>query len=771
MTPAAAPLTASPSARPVRRRLAVAGAVQGVGFRPFVWRLARDLGLGGWVRNDPDGVTLEVEGPAAALDAFERRLRDEPPAAARIDKVTSHAVPVEGAAEFAIRESTRGAPPTVRILPDLATCPDCLAEILDPANRRYRHPFTSCTACGPRDSIMLSLPYDRAATTMRGFPMCARCRAEYDDPADRRFHAQPNACPDCGPRLALRDADGGVLAERDDALRGAAEAVRGGHVLALKGLGGFQLVVDARDEAAVARLRARKRRPHKPFAVMPPDQHAMRAHCAVSETEAAALSSAEAPIVLLRRNSGGGIAACVAPGLAELGVMLPTTPLHHLLLRDLGFPVVMTSGNVSGEPLETDEQAALTRLGGIADVFLVHDRPIARPLDDSVVRVIAGRPTVLRAARGIAPVEVALPREAPAPTVACGGQLKAAPALATGRRAVLGAHVGDLDTRAARDAFRARLDQLVELHAREPEMAVHDLHPDYAGTRMAQASGLPARAVQHHAAHLAACLAENELSPPLVGVVWDGTGDGGDGTVWGGEVLRLDGDGTIARLAHLRPFRLPGGAAAVREPRRAALGLLHAKLGDAAFETAEVVQAFSGQERKVLRTALARGLNAPVTTSAGRLFDGLAWLLRLGEAAQTYEGQAAAQLEAAALGASLPADAPALDLLAGDGPMVVDWVPLLQWARAGRDRRDAGELSAAIHAALADAIVAVARDVEVSRLALTGGCFQNRVLTELAVARLEAAGIAAIRHGRVPPNDGGLALGQAALLALREGKE
>jgi len=836
------PLTLSPSkgeapvpvrgpARPVRRRLTVAGAVQGVGFRPFAWRLARDLRLGGWVRNDPEGVTLEVEGPAAALDAFENRLRGEPPAVARIDKVASRAVPAEGATAFVIRESARAGAATARVLPDLATCPDCLAEILDPENRRYRHPFTSCTACGPRDSIMRALPYDRAATTMRGFPMCPRCQAEYDNPAERRFHAQPNACLDCGPQLALWDEGGRVLAERDAALRGAAEAVRDGRILALKGLGGFQLVVDARNEAAVARLRARKRRPHKPFAVMLPDLDAVRAHCTVSNVEAAVLTSAEAPIVLLRRagrrpaareaypsgsrkppspgtscagltrasfrpadvvrQPGDGrvkpghddfrcgsvqqteprLGPSLAPGLAELGVMLPTTPLHHLLLRDLGFPVVMTSGNVSGEPLETDEARALTRLGGIAEVFLVHDRPIARPLDDSIVRVIAEQPTVLRAARGIAPVEVTLPRAVPAPTLAYGGQLKAAPALATGRRAVLGAHVGDLDTRAAESAFQARADQLRALHGCDPEAAVHDLHPDYASTRMAAASGLTTRGVQHHAAHLAACLAENGLTPPLTGVVWDGTGDGGDGTVWGGEVLRLEADGAVARLAHLRPFRLPGGEAAVREPRRAALGLLHAMLGDAAFETAEVVQAFSAQERKVLRTALARGLNVPVTTSAGRLFDGLAWLLGVADATQTYEGQAAGQLEAAAVAAPPPDDVPAPDLLAGDGPLVLDWIPLLAWVRAEREDRGPAELAAAIHATLADAIVAVARHFEAPRLALSGGCFQNRVLTELAVARLEAAGIAPIRHGRVPPNDGGLALGQAALLALRDGKE
>jgi len=766
-----APVSVRGVAARLRRRLTVAGAVQGVGFRPFVCRLARELRLGGWVRNGPDGVTLEVEGPAAALDAFERRLRHEPPAVARIDDVTARAVPVEGTAEFAIRESTREAPATVRVLPDLATCPDCLAEILDPENRRHRHPFTSCTACGPRDSIMRALPYDRAATTMRGFPMCPRCRAEYADPADRRFHAQPNACPECGPQLALWDASGRVLSERDEALRGAAEAVRGGRILALKGLGGFQLVVDARNADAVARLRARKQRPHKPFAVMLPDLDAVRAHCMLSDTEVAVLTSAQAPIVLLRRKGDAGVAPSVAPGLAELGVMLPTTPLHHLLLRDLGFPVVMTSGNVSGEPLETDEARALTRLGGIAEVFLVHDRPIARPLDDSVVRVIAERPTVLRAARGIAPVEVTLPRAVPVPTLAYGGQLKAAPALATGRRVVLGAHVGDLDTRAAQGAFQARADQLRALHGCDPEAAVHDLHPDHEGTRMAQASGLPAWAVQHHAAHLAACLAENGLTPPLTGVVWDGTGDGGDGTVWGGEVLRLEADGAVARLAHLRPFRLPGGEAAVREPRRAALGLLHAMLGDAAFETAEVVQAFSAQERKVLRTALARGLNAPVTTSAGRLFDGLAWLLGAAEATQTYEGQAAGQLEAAAVEAAPSKGAPALDLLAGDGPLVLDWIPLLAWVRAERTRRSTTDVAAAVHAALADAIVGVARHAEAPRLALSGGCFQNRVLTELAVAGLEAAGIAPIRHGRVPPNDGGLALGQAALLALRDGKE
>lgn len=750
--------------RRARRRLEITGAVQGVGFRPFVYRLARGLALAGWVRNGPAGVTIEVEGSLPALRTFEARLRRDPPAPARIDRLTARDVMSAGGGGFEILTSVVEGPPTTDWLPDLATCPDCQAEIRDPQNRRHRYPFTSCTACGPRDSIMLALPYDRAVTTMRSFEMCPRCRGEYEDPGDRRFHAQPNACPDCGPQLALLDADGGVLRRRDAALQEAAAVVHTGGVLALKGLGGFQLIADARNEAAVAELRRRKRRPHKPFAVMLSDLDAVAAVCIVSEAEADAMSGPSAPIVLLRRCGDAGLATSLAPGLAELGVMLPYTPLHHLLLDELGIPMVATSANLSGEPLETDATAAVTRLAGIADAFLVHDRPIARPLDDSVVRVIAERPTVLRAARGLAPVIVDLPQAAEAPAVAFGGHLKAAPAVLAGQRAVLGAHVGDLDSRRTRRAFADRVDQLRALTEGGAEVALHDRHPDYATTALARETGLPTRALQHHAVHLAACLADNGLSPPVLGIVWDGTGDGGDGTVWGGEVLQMDAGGRTARRAHLRPFRLPGGAAAVREPRRTALGLLYAEFGEAAFDAPEIVRGFTANERRLLRAALACGTAAPLTTSAGRLLDGLAWLLGLAEE-QTWEGQAAAQLEAAAqtAGCRRPDDVPAVPSRGGDGAKELDWAPLLMWVRA---TRDPGVCAAGIHAALAGVIVTVAVDAGVSRVALTGGCFQNRVLTEAAVAGLSNAGIEAVRHRRVPPNDGGLALGQAAITAF-----
>jgi hydrogenase maturation protein HypF len=751
-----------------RRRLDIAGTVQGVGFRPFVYRLATRLGLAGWVNNTSCGVRVEVEGPAVALDAFAARCRAEHPSHARIDDLRVERVAATGATSFTIAPSEADGSAATGWLPDLATCPACLAEIRDPASRRHRHPFASCTACGPRDSIMLGLPYDRDATTMRGFAMCADCRAEYTDPGDRRFHAQSIACPACGPTLELRDGAGNFLADRDGALVEAAGIVRDGGILALKALGGFQLIVDARNAAAVARLRARKRRPDKPFAVMAPDLAAARAIAVVSAIEADTLAGPAAPIVLLRRDGDPDLAPGIAPGLAEIGVMLPPTPLHHLFLDAMGGPVVATSGNLAGEPLATETDEALDRLGGIADAFLTHDRPIARPLDDSVVRVIAGTPTVLRAGRGIAPVAVDLPRGVARPARAHGGHLKAAPAMAVGRRAALGAHVGDLDGSAARQVFRRRLADLETMTGRPPAHAVHDAHPDYASTAMARDSGLPPDAVQHHAAHLAACLADTGRAPPAVGAIWDGTGDGGDGTIWGGEVLRLEADGTAVRLAHLRPFPLPGGEAAVREPRRAALGLLYAMNGVAAFDAPAIVGAFTPAERRTLRTAMPSGVSAPVTTSAGRLMDGLAWLLGVADT-QTYEGQAAMQLEAAASAAhGSVAEAPDLVLQTDLAPVVLDWAPLVAWVAAARQEdRYVADVAAAIHRLLARAIVRVATHVNADVFALSGGCFQNRLLTETVVTGLRAQGIAPLTHARVPPNDGGLALGQLAMTAFR----
>ena len=599
------------------------------------------------------------------------------------------------------------------------------------------------------------------------FSMCSHCLAEYRDPLDRRFHAEPNACPECGPRLALWDAAGGGLAEGDDALSAAADALRRGAIVAVKGVSGFHLMVDARDEGAVRRLRRRKRREDKPFAVMFESLAAVGSVCEVSAVEANLLVSRERPIVLVRR-TGGGLSEAVAPGCPLVGALLPYTPLHHLLLDDLGFPLVATSGNRSNEPIVTDETEAMVRLAGIADLFLVHDRPIVRPVEDSVVRVVAGGPQVMRRSRGYAPAPVAAPIASG--IVAFGGHQKSALALSTPMGVLLGPHIGDLDTPEARDAYDAGIADILRLHDVVPHLATCDLHPDYYSTRVAGGVGAPVVAVQHHAAHIAACMVEHGLSPPVLGVAWDGTGYGPDGTIWGGEFIRMDESGW-ERVAHLRPFRLAGGEAAMREPRRSAVGLLFAALGEDALSMTKLapVADFTPAERTSLGAMLRRGINAPETTSAGRLFDAIAALLGLRQRT-SYEGQAAAELEWIAGPAHIAGgyDLPIRDEVGA--PLLVDWEPALRAIlvdlRAGIPP---GAISAGFHDGLARAIAAVAARIGLGTVVLSGGCFQNARLSEAAIAALRAAGATPWWHERVPCNDGGLALGQAWLAARMTG--
>ncbi|MDQ7842282.1 MAG: carbamoyltransferase HypF [Armatimonadota bacterium] len=757
-----------------RLALDVRGAVQGVGFRPFVYRLATELGLSGWVRNGPAGVRIEVEGQPESVEAFVERLIREAPPHARILEIDRTVVPAVGDGVFVIAPSERDGAPTVVVPVDLAVCPDCLRELRDPADRRYRYPFINCTRCGPRYSIITALPYDRARTTMAAFVMCARCRAEYDDPGNRRFHAEPIACPACGPHLELWDPGGAVLAEGDQALHIAARAVRDGLIVALKGLGGFQLLVDAGNEDAVRRLRTRKGREEKPFALMYPSLELAVRHAVVSPPEEALLTSAAAPIVLLGRRpeADNDLAPSVAPGRATLGIMLPYTPLHVLLMAELQTPVVATSGNLSDEPICTDNGEACARLAGVADLFLIHDRPIARPVDDSVVRVMDGEPVVLRAARGYAPLSLSIEVEL-SPLVAVGGHLKNSVAVARGGEIILSQHVGDLDSARSRQVHRGTLEALTTLYDLRPTKVVCDLHPDYASTQVAEASGLPRHAVQHHQAHLLAVMAEHRLRPPVFGVAWDGTGYGPDGTVWGGEFLRLTGRG-CERTAHLRTFGLPGGEAAVREPRRAALGMLYELYGDGVWGRDDLapVRACSAAERRIfsalLRGAGSRGgLNTPRTSSAGRLFDAVASLLDLRQRAG-YEGQAAAAVEDAAYGCDDDGIYPFAVQTPLGAPAVLDWGPMIEEIladlRCGTPR---STIAARFHNTLARMIVLAARMVDESQVVLSGGCFQNARLVRSAAAELRRAGFAVFCPRRVPPNDGGLAVGQA--LAAGEG--
>jgi hydrogenase maturation protein HypF len=758
MTPAAA-------AERVRLRILVRGAVQGVGFRPFVHRQATALGLAGWVGNSGDGVTVEAEGDRPALAALLPRL-GAPPPPARVAAIESAEIAPRGEAGFAIRPSETAGAAGAEMLPDLAPCADCLAELFDPADRRYRYPFIACARCGPRYSVIAALPYDRVRTAMRPFRLCPRCQAEYDDPADRRFHAEATACPACGPRLALRDGAGRTLAEAEEALLAAAAALRAGRIVAVKGVGGFHLMVDARDAAALARLRARKRRPEKPFAVMFPSLAEVARGCRLLPAEEQLLADPARPIVLLRR-AGDALAAGVAPGIPWLGALLPYAPLHHLLLRELGFPVVATSGNLSGEPLVTDEPQALDRLAGIADLFLVHDRAILRPVDDSVARLVCGRPLLLRRARGYAPAPIACTGLRPG-ILALGGHLKATVALTRADGVALSQHLGDLAGAPARALHRRALAELVDLHRGEVRRVAADLHPDFASAAAAEALGLPLTGVQHHVAHVVSCMAENGIAPPALGVAWDGAGYGPDGTIWGGEFLRVTPAGW-RRVAWLRPFRLPGGEAAMREPRRSALGLLFAALGEDAFARTHLppLAAFSPAERAVVAGMLARGVNAPWTSSAGRLFDAVASLAGLGQRA-SYEGQAALALEGAADGET--AAQPYPFALGGDAAgLVLDWQPALEALLADLAAgAGPGAVAAAFHDGLARAVAAVAARLGDARVVLCGGCFQNARLTAAAVAALRAIGAEPFWHRRVPPNDGGLALGQAVWASWQE---
>jgi hydrogenase maturation protein HypF len=762
-----------------RLRVSIRGAVQGVGFRPFIYRLATEMMLPGWVSNTAAGVFIEVEGEPERLQEFLLRVEREKPAISFIQSLESAFLDPLGFRSFAIRESS-GGEKTVIVLPDIATCPDCLADIADPNNRRHRYPFTNCTNCGPRFSIIEALPYDRPSTTMKKFAMCPECECEYKDPLDRRFHAQPNACPGCGPHLALWDAEGKPLCQTNDALLRAAAEIRTGRIVAVKGLGGFHLFADARNDAAVTTLRERKHREEKPFALMYPRVYAVRGDCEFSELEERLLRSPEAPIVLLRKRATprSGICASIAPRNPYLGVMLPYTPLHHLLMHELKFPVVATSGNLSDEPICIDEHDALTRLRGIADFFLVHDRPIVRHTDDSIVRIVAGRELVLRRARGFAPLPVRVKEKLPA-ILAVGAHQKNTITASVGDQVFVSQHIGDLETQEAFHAFERVIESFKKLYEFAPKTIACDLHPNYMSTEYARRSGLPLVRVQHHYAHVLSCMAENELDAPILGISWDGSGYGPDGTVWGGEFLLVNDHG-YERAAHLRTFPLPGSEKAVKEPRRAALGALHELYGEDLVEKRDLptVQAFKIKELNVICGMLKRGINSPRTSSAGRLFDAVASLLDIRQTVR-FEGQAAMELE----GLATAADSNDDYIVRGEqanGSYVLDWGPMVIGIRQDLWRGESKAIIARkFHNTLAEMMLLAAahifegRRMGDRRIVLTGGCFQNRLLTELAIKRLSDAGYRVYRHQRIPPNDGGISLGQimAAERALRNGKD
>jgi len=743
-----------------RLRITLRGAVQGVGFRPFVYRLATEMSLAGWVLNSSAGLVVEVEGATEHLRTFEERLERERPKASVVTVRETEWLAPEGFTRFEIHHSESDSAKTVNVLPDLATCDDCRNDLFDPANRRFQYPFTNCTNCGPRYTIVVDIPYDRPNTTMREFVFCPSCREEYENPANRRFHAQPNACPICGPKLD------GTIAET-------AEALRRGEIVALKGIGGFQLLVDARQHAAVARLRQRKHREEKPFALMMPSLVMAREYCEISSAEVEVLESQAAPIVLLRPKPNTDIARNVAHCSPYLGVMLPYSPLHHLLMRECNFPLIATSGNRSDEPIAIGNDEAATRLKDIADRFLMHNRPIVRACDDSVVRLTRGRVGILRRARGYAPLGIRVLRPVP-PVLAVGGHLKNTIAIGVGHDVFLSQHIGDLETLEARLAFERAIDDLCRLYSFKPEAVVCDLHPDYASTHWAEKSGLPVIRIQHHQAHVAACAAENSVEGPYLGVSWDGTGYGLDGAIWGGEFFRVEGS-KYERIAHLRPFGLPGGDVAVREGWRSAASLLFEleKVGFTGLTKpvrpgAPQFVEFSehgvphvslklrdmGMSQSRVQLMLERGINVVPTTSVGRLFDAVASITGVAQQ-NRFEGQAAILLENE-IGALRTEEA--YPLPSGDWGALVSAVVGDKGAGV-----PISMIAARFHNALANWILEVAGQVGLKQIVLSGGVFQNRYLTERAAAALESRGFRVHTHRQVPPNDGGIALGQVAM--------
>ena len=758
-----------------RLSIVIHGAVQGVGFRPFVYRLAAEMNLPGWVSNSAQGVFIEIEGNKNILNRFLFRLQKEIPPRSFIQSLEFSFLDPAGFTSFEIRKSDPAGKKTALVLPDISTCPDCLNDIFEPSNRRYLYPFTNCTNCGPRFSIIEALPYDRPNTSMKKFEMCPECAAEYQNPLDRRFHAQPNACPLCGPTLELWNDKGHVIAERHTALLQAVESIRTGKIIAVKGLGGFHLMVDAGNDDAVRLLRTRKRREEKPLALMFPSFEAIKLECNVNELEARLLHSPECPIVLLEANhvmKNSRIASSVAHANPYLGIMLPYTPLHHILVKQFGFPVVATSGNLSDEPICIDEHEALHRLDGIADMFLVHNRPIVRHMDDSIVRVMMDRELVIRRARGYAPLPIAIGKQHAESLLAVGAHLKNTIALTSENNAFISQHIGDLETKESFDAFQQVITDFKTLYDIEPVQIICDLHPDYISSKFARSTGIPFIEVQHHYAHIASCMAENQLEGKVLGVSWDGSGYGLDGNIWGGEFL-LTNESSFERIATFRSFRLPGGEKAVQEPRRAALGILYEMEGSDIFLRHDLVsiQAFTPAELEVLKQMFVRNVNTPVTTSVGRLFDGIASFLGLRQTVK-YEGQAAMELEF--LTAGIKTETWYTYSINSNTPsqLTIDWSGAIKEVLEDIIQNIPPSIIAAkFHNTLVEIITAVATKVKQHRVILSGGCFQNAYLTEHTVRRLREEGFRPYWHQRVPPNDGGIALGQVYAALRRERKE
>ncbi len=763
-----------------RRAIEVSGVVQGVGFRPFVFALASQMKLNGFVQNRSGAVWIEIEGDESGLNCFTDCLRRQPPPLARIDNLSWNPIPLRDEDQFRILTSESGARAPVFVSPDLAICDECRSDLLDPEDRRYRYPFVNCTQCGPRLTITLRAPYDRGQTTMDPFVMCDQCQAEYKDPNDRRFHAQAITCPKCGPKLSLLDQEGSVV-ESSDPISDFAVAIGQGRIGAMKGIGGFHLVCDAANDVAVEMLRCRKHRDEKPFAVMMGDVNSVKRSCIVNRAERDLLESTPCPIVLLRKRVDGNaipLSLAIAPNNAYIGVMLPYTPLHVLLFDVSGHqPLVMTSGNRSDEPIAFEDRDAIARLAGIADIFLVHDREIRVRCDDSLTRVIGGCEAPIRRSRGYAPMPLRLPCPSPKPMLAVGGQLKNVFALASGANAFLSHHIGDLESLQAVEAFRTDVQLYEQLFEITPAVVVHDLHPDYQSTSYAQAranrESIPALGVQHHHAHMASCMAEHQIDGDVIGVIFDGSGYGADGSIWGGEIL-VGGYESFVRAAHMRPVRLPGGDKATKEPWRVALSYL----ADAGCDVEEwLARADGGKpgavEFAIVLQMLERGFNSPWTTSVGRLFDAVAAVASV-RMRVSFEGQAAMQLESLGHDVHAAETYPyEVDANVKPGlPIQLDTRMLIRAVYDDhRDGVGAETIGRRFHNTLSSIIVDACCEIAgargLDRVVLSGGVFLNALLSTQAANALAEKGLQVFQHRVVPPGDGGLCLGQLAIASRR----
>ena len=741
-------------------RIEIRGKVQGVGFRPFIFRQAKKYNLNGYVVNTTAGVLIEIAGNDNLIDNFLKSIQKDKPKLAEINNFKVTDIKSSVFSSFNIRNSIRTNTGPASILPDIASCPECVSEIFDPENRRYHYPFTNCTNCGPRYSIIESLPYDRENTTMNIFEMCSQCREEYENPNDRRFHAQPIACPVCGPHLILLDKYSNTINSQYDAIEKSVEILRSGKILAIKGLGGFQFLVNAKDDQAINNLRTRKKRERKPLALMIPDIAMLDELCTPSDEEIALLQTVESPIVLINKNVNNNIIAPnVAPNNYSLGVMLPYTPLHHLLMHEFNDPIVCTSGNFSEEPIIINNEDAIQRLKPIADYFLVHNRPIARPVDDSVAIIISGRPSIIRNARGYAPTEIDI-EYSDRNILAVGSHMKNTIALKSGNRCYISQHIGDLNSKLTYNTFTETINTMTALYGITPDSVMSDKHQEYLSTIYAHSLEKPVIPVQHHYAHLLSCMLENHLKPPVLGVVLDGTGLGDDNTIWGGEFLAAY-DNHFERIGHLKQFQMPGGDKAALEPRRSALSILYSIFGNDAFTLRDChsTNAFIKEELVIIHKMLQQNINSPLTSSMGRLFDAVSSLLGLCQISD-YEAEAAMNLEWAAAGISTDYYYE-YDIVKNNHTYIIDWRLIIENLLTDiKNQTDIKLIATKFHNTIAEIIISMVKLVKIEQVAMTGGCFQNKYLTERIIYRLNQEKYEPYWHHLIPANDGGISAGQ-----------